>query len=216
MSEKTKDIWIAYDKSGQGRGAYTDEKLLHKYASGKVLEIGCGRGKKIATLEGPAERFGVEISKSAIESAVAMFPNVQFMYADAENLPFEDNYFDFCYSLEVIEHVRNPQNMVREMVRVVKPGAYIFIQTPNYPTKRVYDFWYTLTKRRRSFADDPTHFSPLSFLSLRRLVQHYTQVEVLCSRNILFLDRFICRGSTGIENPFFLSLGQKTIIVGKK
>ena len=48
-----------------------------------------------------------------------------------EKFNYQDNYFDCVYSGEVIEHLFNPDNMVSEMYRALKPGGYFLCTTPN-------------------------------------------------------------------------------------
>jgi len=49
-----------------------------------------------------------------------------------EELPFEDNAFDIVYSSNVLEHTADPARVLREAVRVVKPGGVVQIVCPNY------------------------------------------------------------------------------------
>jgi SAM-dependent methyltransferase len=63
--------------------------------------------------------------------------------ASAESLPFADGVFDVVVSQEVLEHVRNPFQAMREMGRVLKPGGLVYCQVPfiigYHPGPR--DYW---------------------------------------------------------------------------
>ena len=67
------------------------------------------------------------------------FHNVDLV-GDAHNLPIEDNSFDSVLSLAVLEHVTDPYKVVAEMIRVLKPGGYLYSEVPfifffhGYPT----------------------------------------------------------------------------------
>jgi SAM-dependent methyltransferase len=50
--------------------------------------------------------------------------------ADAHDLPFADGSFDACVACAVLEHVADPQRCVAEIERVLKPGGYVFAETP--------------------------------------------------------------------------------------
>ena len=50
--------------------------------------------------------------------------------ADAHDLPFEDASFDICVAVSVLEHVADPQRCESEMRRVLKPGGFVFAETP--------------------------------------------------------------------------------------
>lgn len=51
---------------------------------------------------------------------------VEFLTADAQNLPFRDNWFDFCFSQNAMEHIPDPEKSLREAFRVTKPGGHIY------------------------------------------------------------------------------------------
>ena len=52
---------------------------------------------------------------------------IEFLAADAQNLPFRDNWFDFCYSQNAFEHIPDPEQALREAVRVTRPGGLIYL-----------------------------------------------------------------------------------------
>jgi SAM-dependent methyltransferase len=57
---------------------------------------------------------------------------IECQYCDLNGrLPFDDASFDICFSVEVIEHLNNPQNIIDEVHRVLKPGGRLFLTTPN-------------------------------------------------------------------------------------
>ncbi len=53
------------------------------------------------------------------------------MDVSAQNIPFDDDYFDVVYAGEIIEHLWNPDFVLREMYRVTKVGGSVIITTPN-------------------------------------------------------------------------------------
>lgn len=63
---------------------------------------------------------------------ILQFPEEQIVSACAENIPFEDSFFDFVYCYTVIEHVQDVEQSLAEMHRVTKKGGVIFIETPDY------------------------------------------------------------------------------------
>ena len=50
--------------------------------------------------------------------------------ADAHDLPFLDASFDACVACAVLEHVADPYRCVQEIVRILRPGGYVFAETP--------------------------------------------------------------------------------------
>jgi 2-polyprenyl-3-methyl-5-hydroxy-6-metoxy-1,4-benzoquinol methylase len=143
--------WDKYDSLGIGVGSYTDDKLLNTYVKGRILDMGCGRGKMLASVRGAQEKFGLDLSQTAIDEAVRNYPGNHFAVGDVTQTPYADNFFDFIYSLEVIEHIEQPEKMLLEIKRILKPGGYALVQTPNYPTKRLYDFFLLASRSKKRF-----------------------------------------------------------------
>jgi SAM-dependent methyltransferase len=81
----------------------------------------------------------VRESEHEITLNVRPFHNVDIV-ADAHNIPLPDNSVDAIFSLAVLEHVADPQKVVSEMYRVLKPGGYLYSEIPfifffhGYPT----------------------------------------------------------------------------------
>jgi SAM-dependent methyltransferase len=109
---------------------------LARDVRGNLLDAGCGTGIEIVNLLALAPKlglYGVDISGVALADAAAR-PNAggaSFYQAALERLPFADAVFDYITSHEVIEHVENPAVVLREFLRVLKPGGVCAIATPN-------------------------------------------------------------------------------------
>jgi ubiquinone/menaquinone biosynthesis C-methylase UbiE len=123
---------------------YHFEKLHHLlrlvnfdgYAGRQVLEVGCGAGVDLARFaRGGAVVTGVDVAQSAIDLARANFAQQglagEFHVADAERLPFPDNTFDLVYAHGVVQYTADPQRLVDECRRVVKPGGEAIFQVYN-------------------------------------------------------------------------------------
>ena len=98
----------------------------------KVLDIACGRGEWLHTCsQKGAIQFGIDLSDRAIDFCKKHLPNGEFYAQPAEQLPFEDNMFDFVSCLGSLEHFVAPVDALKEMVRVAKPRAKFLILVPN-------------------------------------------------------------------------------------
>lgn len=99
----------------------------------RVLDVGCGAGSvaKAVKHERPdLQVFGCDVSQSAIDIALAAPGGVEFQLATAERLPFADGGFDFVWIFDVLEHVDDPERVLREVARVLKPGGGFHIVLP--------------------------------------------------------------------------------------
>lgn len=104
-----------------------------KAVDGPVLDIGCHGGtftKRLLGGIGSQEIFGVDISPKAIALAAKRMPFGSFQVADAQKLPFQDNYFSAVFCLEVLEHIDNPAAVLTGIRRVLKPGGYAVVLVP--------------------------------------------------------------------------------------
>ncbi|MBA2681772.1 MAG: methyltransferase domain-containing protein [Ktedonobacteraceae bacterium] len=98
-----------------------------------VLDVGCGAGQDaqdLAQVVGPGGQVvGIDSSETMLEEARAHAASLQlpveYILADAAQLPFADASFDGCQAARVLGHLQDPGRAISEMVRVVKPGARI-------------------------------------------------------------------------------------------
>lgn len=105
---------------------------------GSLLDVGAGQGGGVLeALTRGADAWGIEpgeefcqIAKMRLEEAG--FDSSRMHLAGGEKIPFPDDHFDYVISLRVLEHVENPQLIIKEMHRVLKPGGQCFIACENY------------------------------------------------------------------------------------
>lgn len=104
-------------------------------AGGRFLDVGCGDGFFLQAVAdrfgGQIEYYGGEYSEYQREKA-SRRGNLKIYHLDLEDcICFSDLYFDFVYSGEVIEHLYNPDLLLKEVGRILKPGGGFVITTPN-------------------------------------------------------------------------------------
>ncbi len=96
----------------------------------QILDVGCGTGELLNEIEKiypQSSCIGVDISEEMLHKANDKNKNIKYLVADVHNLPFDDNTFDFVLNTISFHHYVSPQSALNEMIRVLKPGGYIYI-----------------------------------------------------------------------------------------
>ncbi len=113
------------------------EQFLGDLSNRRVLEVGCGRGATLLELaRRGADVVGLDYSEEAISvcrafaRGTAIRGGVNFVKADALEMPFPDESFDFVFSVGLIEHFEDPTRILAEQYRVLKNGGHCLVQVP--------------------------------------------------------------------------------------
>ena len=132
----TKVIYGKREKSN-----YPEKLIKHLYENliepcnyGTLLDVGCGDGT-----------FTYEWAKLGFKCSGIDSPEINF---ETDKLPYKDNTFNHIFCKSVIEHVKNVDNFLKELRRVLKPMGTLIILTPSW--EHVY----------KDFYNDYTHVKP--------------------------------------------------------
>jgi SAM-dependent methyltransferase len=100
--------------------------------SRRILIAGCGLGHEAAAIHShyDAAVDGIDLDMH-VEPQWREAPGLTFQAASVCDLPFDDDTFDAVFYHHVIEHVDNPAVSLAEIARVLKPGGWLFVGTPN-------------------------------------------------------------------------------------
>ena len=116
-----------------GRKKIIDQRLknIRLDKKTKILNIGCGTGGTIATLEKYGQLTNVDTSKEAIRHLKKRgIKNVT--QVEGLVLPYKNNSFDIVIALDVLEHIENDSKALKEWYRVLKPEGKLLITVPAY------------------------------------------------------------------------------------
>jgi SAM-dependent methyltransferase len=105
----------------------------------RILDVGCGLGAYVRRFQDfTPYAYGVDIEADRLRSGV---PNL--LAADSEQLPFRPGSFDLILLNEVIEHVLDDRETVRECLRALKAGGLLVVFAPNrgYPFETHGIYW---------------------------------------------------------------------------
>ncbi len=156
---------IAYDHIARYRFA-------ERYVKGKkTIDLGSGAGYGTYSLSKFAENvLGVDISEEAVAHAAWYYdaPNLRYEAGDVTNLHYPDESFEAAVSFEVIEHLKHPEALVDEALRLLKEDGIFVVSTPD---KQTY------SNDRNSV--NPHHSKELYPLEFREILErHFRHVQI--------------------------------------
>lgn len=137
---------------------------LDRAEPGRLLDVGCGDGKRLARLRGLGWRVeGQEVDPKSAEYARDKY-GIPVHLGALEDLHFPGDTFDAITMNHVVEHVYDPVALLAECNRILKPGATLVVVTPNiesYGHKRFGSHWRGL--------EPPRHLHLFSQKTLREI-----------------------------------------------
>ena len=106
------------------KGLYLHIKELSGKIHGKILDVGCGQ-KPYARLFNVDEYVGLELDTTTNRKQ----KKAEYYY-DGIKFPFEENSFDSILTNQVLEHVFNPHDFLKEINRVLKHNGFLILTVP--------------------------------------------------------------------------------------
>jgi 2-polyprenyl-3-methyl-5-hydroxy-6-metoxy-1,4-benzoquinol methylase len=108
----------------------------------RILSAGCGTGNFILSWlrYGTSDSvvYGIDLSDEVLAIArkkaasTGIGDRARLYQGNIERLPWEDGLFDVVHCQDVLEHVSNTEMAISELLRVTRPGCYVFIHVPDY------------------------------------------------------------------------------------
>ncbi|AMQ17920.1 class I SAM-dependent methyltransferase [Thermococcus peptonophilus] len=155
-------------------------------ARGRTLEIGVGTGKTLRYYPPDIELYAVDGSEKMLEiakkRAKELGIDVKFRVAEAESLPFPNDYFDTVISSFVFCTVPNPKRAMGEIKRVLKPGGRAIFLEHTRSKSRLVDYLFLLPMKlilKPLLDDDPlreTHELVREYFEVEKEERHYSGV----------------------------------------
>lgn len=122
-------------RTAQNSAAYL---LLHLKPTDHLLDVGAGPGTITADLAGLVARVTAtelgpkEVDLTRATAAARGVTNIDFRVEDVHALDFPDDTFDVTHAHQVLQHVGDPVQALREMARVTKPGGIVAVRDSDY------------------------------------------------------------------------------------
>jgi SAM-dependent methyltransferase len=119
--------------------------LVRRYAppgGGKLLEMGCGLGHLLGLLQDDFQCTGIDLIDYSVEQTRLNAPKAEAIQMSADDLSrFETGAFSVVVALHLVEHLPDPQNVIHQVYRILKPGGLFLFATPHpdYSLRRYKD-----------------------------------------------------------------------------
>ena len=117
---------------------------------GDILEIGTGMGYGVEVIAPKATRY-ISIDKE-LPAQINQLENVEYYDMEVPPIGFENCSFDAVVSFQVVEHIEEDMEFVREVARVLRPGGKFVVTTPNAPMSLTRNPWHV-----REYKADELH-----------------------------------------------------------
>jgi ubiquinone/menaquinone biosynthesis C-methylase UbiE len=160
---------------------FTEIRKFIEPMGGTILDIGSADGTFTSVILESSKAtkvIGIDVNEKAVAWAKdhwSRVPTLTFQVGDAHHLNFPDRYFDAVFCLEALEHITNPNQVFKEIDRVLKPSGYalFLVPTDNILFRIIWYFW---TRGRGRIWQD-CHVNSFRGDSLRNIVEPYLHVD---------------------------------------
>lgn len=140
-----------------------------------LLDFGAGYGRYLEMFSRHFKKenlFGVENDKKSYETILSKGFNCIVPDPKSCRLPYEDGFFDYIFTSNVIEHIpfNDYKKYLTELRRVLKNEGKLLIGAPSYPFKRIFDIkkGFQTKMYKYYFFDDPTHINRLNIMQYEK------------------------------------------------
>lgn len=154
------------------------DELLDQFESyrstNKILDLGCGYGYFLDVAKARGwEVYGVEIAKEAAD--ICRSKGITMYHGVIENCAFEVESFDVVISIEVIEHLSNPNIILDSAQRMLREGGLFYVTTPNFNSYLRYQL-----KGKYDVIDYPNHLSYFTKKTLEEIFKknHFQKLSI--------------------------------------
>lgn len=148
------------------------KNIINSSVYDNILDVGCASGSftnNISKIFPQARITGIDVYSNAIEHGKKVYPHINFILADAHNIPLKNDSFDLVVCYETIEHLTNPLDALKEMQRVLKKdgSALIAMDSGSLLFRVVWFFW----ERTKGKVWQDAHIHPYNHKELTNIIK---------------------------------------------
>lgn len=150
----------------------------------QILDLGCGYGSLVYNIfcKGYNNIYGIDINEDKIKTSYKHYNVLKsnILHYPGNTIPFKNNKFDVILCFDVLEHIRNINNFLRnEVVRTMKTNALFIFSTPN---KYINIPWEIIN--RKSFTEyRKYHCSLQNIRSLKKILEYAGFKDIIIEKN---------------------------------
>ena len=98
-----------------------------------ILDVGCGIGNTLYSLyaNGYTKLHGFDTEKELVKVVKKTLSQSHLFIGNAEDIPLKSGYFDYCTCYDLLEHVKKPHLVLKEINRILKPNGILYITIAN-------------------------------------------------------------------------------------
>ena len=207
----------------------TDNRII----ATNYLDIGCGNGDLtllVAKILNANEVYGVDADDEILKKLPTSINKINFNLEmlNKSKLPFNQGYFDVITVIEVIEHLSNGDDLLKEVYRLLTPNGYLLITTPNLAS--------LLNRFLLLLGYQPLYTEPSKYyyIGLRKVIKkspiseygHKNLYTIKALKNILEIYNFKVIATIGGQSTYdrfsflpiakFTSIAPNLIVLSKK
>lgn len=173
LEEASKRGYVAAKKAptwNQWAAAYLTQRFFPDTGS-RIVDIGAGNGAYLAALKslGYANLCATDIDNLYADHFSALCIEFRGWDCRERACPFQDQSVDVVFNTALIEHLCDPDNMLEEIFRILRPGGVIVLETCDW------------SRMVRSFYNDHTHVRPYTRVSIEKLMRAHGFVKDFCA-----------------------------------
>ncbi len=167
---------------------------------GTVLDVGAGEGYAMEVAqEMGLEPYGLELSADAVKNLRKKFGDDRIFHTDIEDFETTRR-FDVITMFDLIEHVRNPHEVIAKAARLLRPGGWLLLSTPDIGSlsaRLMGKYWVHLKREHLYYFDKKT---------MRRLLEAHLQPSLIRSHRKVLTHQYIAAYNERYVRPPFRQL----------
>lgn len=153
---------------------YIFAELLQLKPKSKLLDVACGLGRMLEiSLEYKVQSYGVDLSDVAVKKSKFKLPKATIQEANAEQLPFDNNLFDYVTCLGSLERMIDKDKVIQEIKRATTADASICFMVRNSSSWR-----WIFTKKLLFTINKKGHQDAKSYEQWKTLFENH-QLEII-------------------------------------